>query len=213
MATSPCRAAALPVAAAVLVGLAGCATGERPTLAEAPAATGDAAADAVLERLDRASAATFSADYRVAPTRGNASATATVVQRGTSPRAVTVGDVRYLTTLDGTATCLLDTGTCDDGIDAALISDLQITPEFDARSPAARLRTDARRGIGPSIASTVTIAGQAATCVTVPLAPTGTTVCALDAGPLARLVAADVTIELTTFSSEVDESSFQRPDG
>src|SRR5215211_378433 len=47
------------------VGLSGCFTGPRPTLAEAPQMTGDPAADAVLERLDRAATTAFSADYDV----------------------------------------------------------------------------------------------------------------------------------------------------
>ena len=40
------------VAIVVAVGLSGCFTGERPTLAEAPTMTGDPATDAVLQRLD-----------------------------------------------------------------------------------------------------------------------------------------------------------------
>lgn len=210
MAARPARAASFVLAAATVT-LAGCVTGERPTLAEAPAMTGDASADAVLERLGGATEATFTAQYRIDATSGSATAAASIAQQAPARRSVTIGSVRYLTTGDGTLTCV--DGECRDGLDAARVSDLQVTPEFEATSPAARLRTDFGRATGPTVSSAETIAGQAATCVTVPLAPTGITVCALDSGPLARLVAADVRIELTSFSGEVEDESFEQTTG
>ena len=55
----------------------------------------------------------------------------------------------------------------------------------------------------------LTIAGQPAACVDVPVPGIGNvsaavTYCALDAGPLARYFGADVSIELTSFSFTAD---------
>ena len=209
---APAARAVSCLVAAVTVTLAGCVTGQRPTLSEAPAMTGDAAADGVLHRLDRAAEATFTADYAIVTTRGGVTTAASVAQRGAAARLATIGSVRYVATSDGSSTCVVD-GECEDGLDAARVSDLQVTPEFEATSPAARLRTDVGRATGPTVASTATIAGQEAACVTVPLVPIGTTTCALDSGPLARLVAADVMIELISYSGEIDESSFEQATG
>jgi len=199
------RTLGLLVAAAAVS--TGCVTGERPTLANAAATTGDAAADAVLQRLDRAAGATFTAAYRVDTSRDGVTTSASVSQEGPTRRSVTIGEVQYLSTGDGTSTCTT-LGGCADGLDPTRVSDLQVTPTLDAASPAARLRADVPRATGPPVASTETIAGQPAVCVTVPLVPTGTTVCALDSGPLARLVAADVRVELTSFTATVEEAAF-----
>ena len=71
-----------------------------------------------------------------------------------------------------------------------------------------RLEVDAGRRIGPSVASSLTIAGLPATCVDVVLPSAATTTgsvryCALDSGVLARYFGADVSIELTSFSLAV----------
>src|SRR5918997_1045504 len=135
--------ATLAVTAAAIVGGTGCITGERPTLAEAPVATGDTAIDAILSRLDAASASTFGADYDLLTRFGDLRTTATVAQDGAARRSVTVGAIRFLTDGARTATCDLDSGACSDTIDAARISDTQLTPDFYAISATARLRRDA----------------------------------------------------------------------
>ena len=71
-----------PLAAAGVLLLSGCMTGERPTLAESPTTTGDPAVDAVLDRLDAAGEATFTAGYDVLTKFGNVSTPATVSQAG-----------------------------------------------------------------------------------------------------------------------------------
>ena len=195
------------------VGLSGCFTGERPTLAEAPAATGDPATDAVLQRLDTASTAVFSADYDVLTKFGGVSRPASVVQAGPARRSVTVGSIRFLIEDAETATCDLETDVCTESLDVARISDTQLSADFFARSAATRLRRDANARTGDTIGSTVEIAGQPAACVAIPLSSSTETYCALDSGPLARIDAADVRIELTAYSPEVDESKFARSDG
>jgi hypothetical protein len=196
--------------AAILV-LSSCMTGERPTLAEGPTATGDPAVDAVLDRLDNAGGATFTVAYDVLTKFGNVSTPATVSQEGAARRSVTIGSVRFLTDGAISATCGLEGGGCTDSIDAARVSDTQLAPEFYASSAAARLRRDAGGRVDQTTGSTTTVGGQAATCVSIPVTGATTTYCALDSGPLARLDAPDVSIELTSYDAAADESLFQRP--
>lgn len=196
------------VATVTLAGLAGCFTGERPTLTSQPQSTGDPAADAVLQRLQDSSGATFTADYRITPPLGEG-ATATVAQEGSARRSVTIGTTRYLSTAGSTTTCNLDSGACDSGLDAAPVSNLGVTPNFDGVSPAARLRREASQRIGPTEPTAETIGGQPATCVTIPIATSAVHYCALDTGPLARMRTTDVTIELTAFSTDVADAQFQ----
>lgn len=195
---------------AAIAALSGCVTGERPTLAESPTTTGDATVDAVLGRLDAVGAATFTASYDVLTKFGELESPATVVQSGPARRSVTVGSVRFLFDGATTATCTLDTGACSDTIDAGYISDTQLAPDFYGSSAAARLRRDAGARVGPTSASTETIAGQPATCVAIPLPGSSSTYCALDSGVLARLDAADVAIDLTAYATEPDELQFAR---
>lgn len=201
------RVASLLAAAGAL---AGCFTGERPTLTPTEATTGDAAADAVLERLARAGAAPFSADYSIATPLGE-QADAVVAQAGATRRSVTIGGTRYLVDGATTATCAVDTGACTGSLDPARISNLAVTPEFYDASAASRLRRDVGQRVAATEASTETIAGQPAACVTIPIARTATRYCALDAGPLASMRTTDVTIELTSFSPEPDPALLAEP--
>ena len=174
-------------------------------------ATGDAAIDAVLSRLEAASASTFGADYDLLTRFGDLRTRATVAQDGSARRSVTIGRYRFLTDGATTATCDLDAASCSDTIDAARISDTQLTPDFYGISAAARLRRDAGVRSGPTVASTETIAGQPAACVVIPLAGAESTYCALDSGALARIDAADVLVELTSWSPTPDPEAFTRP--
>ena len=62
--SAACRAGALGAAAVISVTLAGCFTGQRPTLADGPVMSGDPAVDAVLERLDATRTSAFSVRLR-----------------------------------------------------------------------------------------------------------------------------------------------------
>jgi hypothetical protein len=196
---------------ALTAATSGCFTGERPTLAEEPTETGDAAADAVLALLDTAGDATFTGDYEVLTRYGNITTPATVAQDGPARRAVTIGPIRFIVDDEGTATCNLDDGECTGTIDVQRISDLQLTTDFYAESAAARLRRDTRLRSGPTQASTETIAGQPATCVVVPVPDGESTYCALASGPLAELDAADHRITLSAYSATPDDAQFARP--
>jgi hypothetical protein len=192
--------------------LSGCFTGERPRLVEGASSTGVPAADAVLSRLEAAGQTTFTGDYTVLTRFGSITTPVTVVQTGPARRAVTVGDVRFIVDGPDTSTCDLATSTCSPTIDVARISDIQLTPDFYAASAATRLRRDTELRAGPTRASTETIAGQPATCVVVPTTGGESTYCALDSGPLARLDAADLSIDLTRFRPRADQSQLEPPD-
>jgi hypothetical protein len=197
----------------LLVLLAGCFTGQRPSFATDPfppgSPSGDPAIDQVLAQLDASNDGPYTADYTVLTKYGNTSRLASV-SLAPSRRAVTIGEVRFLTTDGESQTCLLATSEpCSSTIDPARISDTQITPDFYAADAAKRLRRSAIARIGTPVAHVDQIAGQSATCVDVPV-PGGTSVfCALANGPLARLDDGAVLIDLTQYSPAVDETLFE----
>jgi len=200
------RARAVAASFVVLLVLTGCVTGSRPTLEAAPEVD-DPAAEVVLERLARAGSVPFTATYDITPSTSGATTTA-VVRQLEDRRRVTIGDVDYL--IDGVAsrTCRLESEECDEFANDALISDLNLTHRFWSDGFAARLVVDANRRIGFSEGGTDTITGQSAACVDVPVLGGSVVYCALDAGVLARYFSADVSIELTSFTSDVDPDSF-----
>ena len=199
--------------ATVIVLSTGCMTGERPTLIERRTVD-DPAAQAVLDRLGTASSAEFTATYEITPTSAAGPTRATVVQSGTR-RRVTVGDVDFLSDGTVTRTCENNDRGCVDFLDDARISDLNVTHRFWGDAFEARLELDASRRIGFSEASDATIAGAPAACVDIPVPSSselaGTVqYCALDAGPLARYIGADVTIELTEFTPSATPDALDR---
>ena len=176
------RIAPLLAACAALL-VPGCVTGDRPTLAESASTTGDPAVDAVLGRLDASRLATFTAELRRAdqvrqphqPGRGRPG-------RRRSPLGHGRRRCGSSSTAPTTATCQLDTGTCSDTIDAGRISNTQLAPDFYGSSAAARLRREAAARVGAASASTQSIAGQVATCVSIPVTGSTSVYCALDDG-------------------------------
>jgi hypothetical protein len=195
---------------AVLLG--GCFTGPRPSEAEDPfppgASSGSPEIDQVLALLDTPSRGPYTARYSVLTKYGNTKRPATVAVDG-DRRSVTVGDVRFITVGGTYGTCLLNSGQpCSTTIDAARISDTQLTPNFYGVDAAKRLRRDATSIIGTPMLHVEQTSGQQATCVDVPL-PGGTAVfCAMANGPLTRLDDAAVSISMTDFTTTVDESLF-----
>jgi hypothetical protein len=196
--------------------LAGCAVGQRPTIRDTPTAvglmTGDAAIDAVLTTMDSVNAAVFTAHYTSVLAFGTTTSSVAVTQDGHDRtalrRSVTINDVRYITVPDGDSTCSVSTGECTDTIDAARVSDTGVTPEFVFGDMAKRLRRDAVARIGTPLASTRDVAGASATCVDVPVTGGTKQYCAFADGVLARFVGGDVTIDVTSYATTVDESLF-----
>lgn len=201
---------AVVVAVAALI--AGCATGPRPSFdTEQPTLgpTGDPAVDAVLDRLEAVEGQPFTADYEILTRLGGLESTATVVQTADGRRSVTVNDVRFLDGAGTTATCALGSGTpCENVINDARVSDVQLTHDFYAPSMARRLRVDAGRSIGDTTGYEITQAGQPALCVDVPVTGGTKVYCALESGVLARYDGADLFIELTRVDPAPDETKF-----
>ncbi len=191
--------------------LTACALGERPYFDDSPTivgtATGDTAIDAVLDRLDAVGGSMFTASYDSTLRYGGVESTAEVTQVGPR-RSVTIGKVRYVNDGGSTRTCVLDTGVCEDGIQAAAVSNTGLTPEFAFGDMAKRLRRDAQARIAPSVASTTEIAGVQATCVDVQVSGGSKQYCVLDDGVIARFVGADVELELQRYQPSADETLF-----
>ena len=188
----------------------GCMTGPRPTLVDRPV-DDDPAVAAVLERLDRAEGATFTATYLIVTKYGGATTRAVVTQDG-ERRSTTVGTVRFIIDEVGSRTCDTVTGTCSTGIDDAATSDVQVTHQFWYRAMANRLRTDAERNIAPATQSTYEVAGRTATCVAVPVVGGQKSYCAFDSGVLAGYDGADLTIDVTEYSDVSDQTLFAASD-
>jgi len=199
-----CRPVIAALAASMIV--TGCVTGDRPELEPVPVVD-DAAAEVVLDRLARAGSVPFTATYDIIPSATGATTTA-VVRQLEDQRRVTIGDVDYRIDNGSIRTCRLGTDECDDFANDALVSDLNLTHRFWSDGIATRLTVDAGRRIGFSEGRTDTIAGRAAACVDVPVLGGSVVYCALDAGVLARYFNADVSIELTSYTDDVDPGAF-----
>ena len=202
------------VTAAALIGLVAtaCMEGERPSFVESPTAvgttTGDANIDAVLALYDGVGNAVFTAGYQATVVLTGRPSTVTAAQIDSTQRSMTVDDVRYVTDSTGTRTCSVAAGTCAPVLNAAAVSDTGVTPDFVFGDIAKRLRRDANARIGPTVLSTVDVAGQQATCVDVALSGGTKQYCALADGVLARFVGADVTVDLTSYQPTADPALF-----
>lgn len=170
---------------------------------------GDAGVDDVLARLERPMDQSFTATYDVTRKLGARTATA-VVSRGPLAISVTIGDVRYVRA-DTDHTCVLSTSSCEDTVNEARVSDLGLSSTFWRDAPARALRVSYGRRSAPPTASTVTLAGQPAACVAVPVGAGVETYCALATGALARLDTAYATVELSAYEPTVRQEAFVLP--
>jgi hypothetical protein len=197
----------------VVVGMSGCFTGERPTLAHEP--TTSPAVDAVIDRVSSLGDAVYTADYDVVTAFDGQTTPARASQSGPSRRSLTIGDVRYIVDGSSTRTCTVSTGQCVDTIDASRVSDVQMNPDFFGTSLTARIRHDAEVAVGEPTASTEDVLDQTATCTAIPVAGPGgaqarvtNTYCVLDNGVLARLDAGDVDVTMTAYEPGADAALF-----
>lgn len=186
-------------------------TGQRPSFDENQpelSPTGDAAIDAVLERLDNVSGEVFTADYDILTRLGGLESTATVVQADGGARSITINNIRYLDGRGTPATCDLNSNECEASLNDARVSNVQIGHDFYSSSMARRLRVDAGRMINEARGFEENFAGQPAVCAEVTVSGGSEVYCALDAGPLAKYDGSDLLIELTGYSPTADESAF-----
>lgn len=195
--------------------LAGCFTGERPYFEEeqpAPLGTGDPAIDTVLDRLESADAARFTASFDIERRFGPVNSTSTVVLDGPERRSITVRSpdrsIRFIADEAGQRTCDLDAGTCTDSFDVQQVSDTVLTIGFYGPDIASRLRRDADARIGSSEAYEKVVADEPADCVDITVSGGTKTYCALESGVLAQFVGADFVIDLTSYSPIPDPESF-----
>ena len=202
----PARISAALLALLMLAG-SGCATGSRPTLAE-QTPTGSPDVDHVLDQIQQLSSAHYSAHYDVLVRFGDTHTAVGASQSDGDRRSLTIGDVRYVVHGSITKTCTVSTGACVGTIDAARVSDVQMTPDFFGTSLIARVRLDATRAVGKPVTTVEDIEGRSATCIGFPMADTTSTYCVFDNGVLARLDAPDLVVTMTDYSTEVDESLY-----
>ena len=191
--------------------LSACGTGQRPFFdADQPlgTTTEDPAVDAVLDRLDAADLASFTAEYTILTRLGGLESDATVVQADNSRRSITINDVRFLDGPSNAATCNLTADECEAVINDARVSDVQLTHDFYASSAARRLRVDEARKLAPATGYELEIAGQTATCADVSVSGGTKVYCALDAGMLAKYDGNDLLIELVSVTDTPDETKF-----
>lgn len=184
--------------------LTGCMTGERPSFEDSPTVvgtmTGDMAIDTVLTKFDEVREAVFTVEYTGLLGFGGTTSSMQVTQTGPTRRSVTIGDVRYLTDNATTQTCRVSTGQCESGVNAALVSDTGLTPEFIVGDLAKRLRRDASSRIGDTVGRVETVAGQDATCVEVPVDGGTKVYCTLGNGVATSFVGGDVTLTLDRYT-------------
>jgi hypothetical protein len=187
--------------------------GERPTLVEAGAVggepgtpTGTRAADEVLALLEGDLPDAVTADYSITTKLGGTSRPARVVRSG-DRLSVTIGDVRFLRDA-GEQTCDLATGSCEDGLQEARVSDTAVTSQFYGAAPARVLRVSLARATGAPVGSSETVAEHPATCVTVPSGQGDERTCATPEGLLALWDTAAVTIQLQDLKTSADEADF-----
>jgi hypothetical protein len=205
--------------AVVVLAASGCATGPRPSLgdvADLGGATGSPVAnpaiDTVVSTLEQTAAddtGTFTATYKITRKLGGATTTATVVH-DKAATSVTVGDVRFLIG-DELDTCSLSKKTCEDGTLDARISDYSIGSGFWAANPARALRVSSTRTTAAPTASSKTVGGVTATCVTVPVGGGSEVYCSVPGGPLAVWNTAAVDVELQSFAKTADQAAFSVP--
>jgi hypothetical protein len=206
-------AGALAVVVVALVVGGGCGVGERPTLVEAGAVggepgtpTGTRAADEVLALLEGDLPDAVTADYSITTKLGGTSRPARVVRSG-DRLSVTIGDVRFLRDA-GEQTCDLATGSCEDGLQEARVSDTAVTSQFYGAAPARVLRVSLARATGEPVGSSETVAEHPATCVTVPSGQGDERTCATPEGLLALWDTAAVTVQLQDLTTTADEADF-----
>jgi hypothetical protein len=205
--------AVLVVVAVVAVVGGACGVCERPTLVEAGAIggemgapTGNQAADEVLGLLEGDLPEEVTANYSITTKLGGTTRPARVVRSG-DRLSVTIGDVRFLHDA-GDQTCNLTTGSCEEGLQEARVSDTAVTSQFYAAAPARVLRVALARATGAPVASSETVGEHPATCVAVPSGQGDERTCATPAGLVALWDTAAVTVQLQDLTTTADDADF-----
>ena len=200
------------VVLAAVVG-AGCGVGERPTLVEAGAVggqpgapTGNEAADGVLGLLEGDLPGEVTANYSITSKLGG---TTRPGSRGPLGRPALGHHRRHpLPRRRQSQTCDLTTGSCEEGVQEARVSDTAVTSQFYASAPARVLRVALARATGEPVGSSETVAEHPATCVAVPSGQGDERTCATPEGLVALWDTAAVTVELEDLTPTADDADF-----
>jgi hypothetical protein len=188
--------------------LGGCFTGPRPSFIDVSTdPTGDTAVDQVVASLDAAASGTFTATYDILNKYGSTTVAATI-SRDDTRTSITIGDVRFLQGPDGTQTCTVSTGTCEQGLNDARVSDTAVIHTFAKEAAATRLRREASSKTAPGETYAATVGDQQVNCVRLTGAGGATQFCALDNGWLALEDVAEVNITLKTLVPTATEALF-----
>ncbi|MEP6661054.1 MAG: hypothetical protein ABJD24_14150 [Acidimicrobiales bacterium] len=210
--TSPRRFAVGAAAFTLLV--TACAHGARPSFGVATttgspsttSATGDPLVDQLLSRIDGVSSQTFTATYVLTRKLGGQVANGTVAQQ--PPKlAITVRDTKFFAG-DQERTCTISTKHCEDGISAQLIADVATSTGFYGPAAAAEIRVSMGRRNSAPTNDAREIAGQPATCITIPVGTGEEVYCVLTTGVIALTDRADVRVEMTSYVPAADAAAF-----
>jgi hypothetical protein len=206
----PHRHLTIAGAAIACLVLASCALGERPSFEQGPTLegtpTGDAAIDAVLTQLDNIDQAVFTADYTATVVFNQVTTAVRATQTEPLRRAVTIGEVTFITDVTGSRTCTA--GACEPLIDAASVSNTGVSPDFIWGDVAKRLRRAAASQVNAPVASTKLIASKEATCVAIPVTNGAVQACVFIDGVLAEFIGGDVTMRAESYTTVGDETPF-----
>ena len=205
----------LPILVSSLV-LAGCMTGERPTLSSEVTTTGsEDVADPVIATLidlladPPRAAEPYVATFEVLKKFGDTTSEVVIARLG-KRWSLTVDDLRYLDLAGTRSTCDLTSGECTDGFDESRVSDVLTSTGFTNDAAVARLRHDAETAVAEARASDSEYAGEAATCAEIDV-PGGTELwCVSELGLVVLQDTADVRSELVSLTGDVPPTSFDR---
>jgi hypothetical protein len=197
---------AVPLLLVLLVLLvAGCSGGERPTTDAAPStsvapeASLPRAVTAFVEDVAAPGSAPFRATYHVVRKLGGGE-TDVEVRAAPPSWMVTAGDIIVI---DGKKrwTCVRSRATCTRGVRDQALAPTGVFSRFFASAPALALQTDARRsGAGTALTSTRTSAGVTMHCLSVPInGVTPSTYCLTDEGVFGFVDTPSVRYELTSY--------------
>ena len=207
----------LAIACISAFALAGCFTGERPTLMpeETVPPVSDAAIQEVVAVLDSTPESSFTISYEVVTKFGNLFTAATLAVDPSFGTSITIAEVRYIYSIDGsTLTCSTITSECAPGIDESRVSDRQLVSTIFKKATIERMQQDARVAVGSAVASNEVIVEMNATCSAIPVvdnngATQSKTYCAFtDLGVVASMNTADLAIKALSFTATTSADQF-----
>jgi len=198
--------------------LAGCVTGERPTLMvdeSVPEIESTPSSEVVGALLDLPSTTQYSVTYSITTKFGGQQTVGKVIYDASLGTASVIGQERFVFTTEGkTATCSQITEDCESGILDYRVSDRMMTARFFRDSTIKRIEKDTKIAAGDIVGTTETTFGYDEVCAEIPVVDiTGTTkttvYCALQGlSVISRIDTADILVEVTAVDTTADPAAF-----